>query len=66
MQALNTRAKVLGYFAQTEHMTSSFSNSGGGGQLPQVALSERLCLSGYLACAPLAVHNLVPSHIYCR
>ena len=37
MQAPNARAKMLEYFAQTEHMTSSFSNSGGGGQLRQVS-----------------------------
>ena len=48
MRAPKARAKIFGYFSREQHMTSSFSNSRGGGQLPQVAPSGRLWWSGLL------------------
>ena len=41
MRAPTARAKILGYFAQKQRVTSPFSNSEWG-QLPQVALPLRL------------------------
>ena len=45
MRARRHERKLLGYFTRKQHVTSSFSNSRGGGQLPRLAPSPsgRLC-----------------------
>ena len=44
MRAPKARAKIVGYFAQKNHMTSSFSNSKGGGH----TYEDELCRSVHL------------------